>query len=88
MNAFLFLDLDFLRENNYGRGGLGSDSVTADAQDGSGTNNANFATPPDGTNPRYVTLFYSYSQWMFDLTTASLLYTCITCTIHFSSLLL
>ena len=26
--------------------------VRADAQDGSGTNNANFATPPDGQNPR------------------------------------
>jgi hypothetical protein len=38
--------------NNYGRGGLGGDEVFADAQDGSGTNNANFATPPDGTNPR------------------------------------
>jgi hypothetical protein len=38
--------------NNYGRGGLGSDEVFADAQDGSGTNNANFATPPDGSNPR------------------------------------
>ena len=32
--------------------GLGSDSVYAEAQDGGGTNNANFATPPDGTNPR------------------------------------
>lgn len=40
------------QENNYGRGGAGSDSVNADAQDGSGTNNANFATPPDGSNPR------------------------------------
>ncbi len=40
------------QENNYGKGGLGSDSVFADAQDGSGTNNANFATPPDGNNPR------------------------------------
>ena len=40
------------QENNYGKGGLGSDSVNADAQDGSGTNNANFATPPDGQNPR------------------------------------
>ena len=40
------------QENNYGRGGSGSDSVNADAQDGSGTNNANFATPPDGSNPR------------------------------------
>ena len=40
------------QENNYGNGGLGSDSVNADAQDGSGTNNANFSTPPDGSNPR------------------------------------
>jgi hypothetical protein len=26
--------------------------VQADAQDGAGTNNANFATPPDGMKPR------------------------------------
>lgn len=38
--------------NNYGNGGLGNDSVQAEAQDGSGTNNANFATPPDGQRPR------------------------------------
>ena len=40
------------QENNYGNGGAGSDPVEADAQDGSGTNNANFGTPPDGSNPR------------------------------------
>jgi extracellular elastinolytic metalloproteinase len=40
------------QENNYGEAGNGSDSVNADAQDGGGTNNANFATPPDGANPR------------------------------------
>jgi extracellular elastinolytic metalloproteinase len=38
--------------NNLSRGGLGNDYVFADGQDGSGTNNANFATPPDGSNPR------------------------------------
>ena len=38
--------------DNYGRGGFGADSVRAEAQDGSGTNNANFATPPDGSRPR------------------------------------
>jgi extracellular elastinolytic metalloproteinase len=38
--------------NNFGRGGAGNDSVRAEAQDGSGTNNANFATPPDGSRPR------------------------------------
>ncbi|MEM7582055.1 MAG: M36 family metallopeptidase [Acidobacteriota bacterium] len=40
------------QENNFGRGGNGSDSVNADAQDGSGNCNANFATPTDGGNPR------------------------------------
>ncbi|GIV38780.1 MAG: peptidase M36 [Thermonema sp.] len=40
------------QQNNYGRGGQAGDAVNAEAQDGSGTNNANFATPPDGTSPR------------------------------------
>jgi hypothetical protein len=38
--------------NNFGRGGVGNDPVNAEAQDGSGTNNANFATPPEGSRPR------------------------------------
>ncbi len=38
--------------NTYGRGGLGSDDVRAESQDGSGTNNANFSTPADGQRPR------------------------------------
>jgi extracellular elastinolytic metalloproteinase len=38
--------------NNYGSGGLGNDAVNAEAQDGVGTNNANFATPADGSRPR------------------------------------
>ncbi|MCH2225393.1 MAG: T9SS-dependent M36 family metallopeptidase [Crocinitomicaceae bacterium] len=40
------------QQNNYGHGGNASDYVYADAQDGGGTNNANFGTPPDGSNPR------------------------------------
>ncbi|CAJ0631733.1 6023_t:CDS:10 [Entrophospora sp. SA101] len=36
------------QENNYGKGGKDHDAVIANAQDGSGYNNANFATPPDG----------------------------------------
>ncbi|MEO6667836.1 MAG: M36 family metallopeptidase [Ferruginibacter sp.] len=40
------------QDNNQGRGGLGSDNVNADAQDGGGTNNANFSTPADGQRPR------------------------------------
>lgn len=38
--------------NNQGRGGLGNDYVVADAQDGGGTQNANFSTPADGAKPR------------------------------------
>jgi extracellular elastinolytic metalloproteinase len=40
------------QQNNYGNGGLANDFVRADALDGESTNNANFATPPDGNNPR------------------------------------
>ena len=38
--------------NQYGHSGTGNDSVQAEAQDGSGVNNANFATPADGSRPR------------------------------------
>lgn len=38
--------------NNFGRGGIGNDDVRAEAQDGSGLNNANFLTLPDGQRPR------------------------------------
>ncbi len=40
------------QQNNYGKGGVGNDFVIADAQDGSGFNNANFGTPPDGGSGR------------------------------------
>ena len=43
------------QESNFGRGGAGSDSVNAEAQDnanGASNCNANFGTPPDGGNPR------------------------------------
>ncbi len=36
------------QNDNIGRGGMGGDAVLAEAQDGSGLNNANFATDPDG----------------------------------------
>lgn len=49
------------QENNYGNGGQGSDYVNADAQDGGGTNNANFATPNDGSNPRMQMYLWSPS---------------------------
>jgi len=40
------------QQNNYGNGGVGGDYVLAEAQDGGGTNNANFSTPADGGNGR------------------------------------
>ena len=47
------------QQNNYGNGGQGSDFVFADAQDGSGLNNANFSTPPDGFNGRMQMFLWS-----------------------------
>jgi extracellular elastinolytic metalloproteinase len=40
------------QETNFTGARGGSDSVNAEAQDGGGTDNANFATPGDGRNPR------------------------------------
>ncbi|KAH9939636.1 Fungalysin metallopeptidase-domain-containing protein [Epithele typhae] len=40
------------QQHNFGRGGKEGDGVIANAQDGSGYNNANFMTPPDGQNGR------------------------------------
>ncbi|CDO68520.1 hypothetical protein BN946_scf184998.g17 [Trametes cinnabarina] len=40
------------QQYNFGRGGEENDAVIANAQDGSGYNNANFMTPPDGQNGR------------------------------------
>ena len=40
------------QENNFSTKQGESDSVNAEAQDGGGIDNANFATPPDGVNPR------------------------------------
>jgi extracellular elastinolytic metalloproteinase len=40
------------QQYNFGRGGAENDAVITNAQDGSGFNNANFMTPPDGQNGR------------------------------------
>jgi extracellular elastinolytic metalloproteinase len=40
------------QKDNFGRGGLGGDPVLAEGNDFSGTDNANMATPPDGSSPR------------------------------------
>lgn len=47
--------------NNNGQGGLGNDGVILNTQDGSGTNNANFATPVDGRNPRMRMYIWTYT---------------------------
>jgi extracellular elastinolytic metalloproteinase len=57
--------------NNYSRGGAGSDEVMAEAQDGSGTNNANFGTPPDGQNPRMQMFVWNVSSTSFLLRVTS-----------------
>ena len=46
------------QENNYGNGGQGGDYVQAECLDGSGRNNANFGTPPDGSRPRMQMYFW------------------------------
>lgn len=40
------------QEDNFGRGGIAGDQLFIEAQDYSGRNNANAATPADGGNPR------------------------------------
>ena len=45
--------------DNMGRGGNGNDYVQAEAQDGGGTNNANFGTPADGQRPRMQMFLWS-----------------------------
>jgi len=50
------------QEDNLGQGGKASDAVIANAQDGSGTDNANFETPPDGQHG-------TMRMYSFDMTT-------------------
>jgi len=53
MYAYGFTETAFnFQDDNLGRGGAGNDHVNAEAQDGSGTNNANFSTPADGGSGR------------------------------------
>ena len=47
------------QSNNFARGGFGNDAVQADAQDGGGTDNANFSTPSDGSAGRMQMYIFS-----------------------------
>ncbi len=53
------------QSNNYGNGGAAGDQVEAQSADGSGTNNANFATPGDGFSGRMQMFLWGGSE--FDL---------------------
>jgi hypothetical protein len=48
--------------NNFGKGGAQNDPVNVDAQDGSGTNNANFGTPTDGSRPRMQMFLFNIAR--------------------------
>ena len=50
------------QQNNYSNNGFGNDYVQAEAQDGSGLNNANFSTPADGSRPRMQMFLWSPSS--------------------------
>ena len=53
--------------DNIGRGGRGNDYVRAEAQDGGGTNNANFSTPPDGSSGRMQMYLWSPATQAYSL---------------------
>lgn len=57
------------QETNYHNQGFEGDYVIADAQDGAGLNNANFATGPDGINPRMQMFLWSPAEPPSDLLT-------------------
>lgn len=50
------------QQNNYAFGAAGGDPVLADSQDGIDLNNAQFGTPPDGTNPRMEMFLWDASS--------------------------
>jgi extracellular elastinolytic metalloproteinase len=56
---------------NYTGSGLGQDHVLAEAQDGGGTNNANFSTPPDGSTPRMQMYLWTNNSGVSNLLTVN-----------------
>ncbi len=51
------------QQDNFGKGGTGRDAVSAQVQDGSGTNNANFGTPAEGGRPRMQMFLFTDSTF-------------------------
>jgi hypothetical protein len=56
------------QRRNYSGEGQGGDEVRVEAQDGSGTNNANFATPPDGSSGRMQMFLWTGSNSAMQVT--------------------
>lgn len=52
--------------DNFGRGGAGSDRISAEAQDASGVNNASFAAPADGARGRMQMFLWNAPTPNFD----------------------
>ncbi|MBR9921606.1 MAG: PKD domain-containing protein [Bacteroidetes bacterium] len=59
------------QENNYGNGGEPEDPIRAEAQDGSGTNNANFSSGGDGSGARIQMYLWTNSPQSSDFTVES-----------------
>ena len=53
--------------NNYGNGGAAGDYIRAEAQDGGGTNNANFSSGGDGSNARIQMYLWTAQSGTFFL---------------------
>jgi len=60
------------QQTNYSGEGAGNDLVLADAQDGSGLNNANFSSPPDGSAPRMQMFLWGANPDNFEIDGGSL----------------
>ena len=56
---------------NYSGLGSGNDAVRAEDQDGSGTDNANFATPPEGSAPRMQMYNWETSEGSYEVIISS-----------------
>lgn len=54
------------QQDNFGKGGVGNDRVQISVQDISGTNNANFATPPDGQSGQMRMFLWTLTTPMRD----------------------
>jgi len=55
------------QSNNYGNGGTDGDYVVAEGLDGSGIDNANFATPADGTSGRMQMFLWNQTPDLFNV---------------------